>query len=348
MSRGLEIVAMGGRSPVGLRATASAAAVRAGINRFRELPFVTLEGEPMIAATDGRLDARLEGAERLVSLGQSVLDELVRALGSSTPFRGPLTVRIALPEPRPGLPEPDLSTTTSALTSHLRAQGMQPRIEPPTLGHAGVSTAIERALREAEQGVEALTLVLGVDSYYHPETWAWLEQDRRFGPESRGGIVPGEGAGGLLLASPRLRQQLGLPCLARIGGVGLAHEPLGPDSETGSFGEGMTRAIRGALAGSTLPGDAVSTVYADITGERHRSEEWGFVAMRIPSAFTTLAYEAPADCWGDVGAASGALCATLAVQSWARGYARGPRALVLTASPSGPRGAILLLEPSGS
>lgn len=115
--------------------------------------------------------------------------------------------------------------------------------------------------------------------------------------------------------------------------------------ETGSSGSGLARAVTGALTGLELPRDAVDTAYIDINGERYRSEEWGFVALQVPSAFKTLRYEAPADCWGDVGAASGALASALAVQSWARGYARGPRALVMSGSPDGLRGAFLLQDP---
>jgi 3-oxoacyl-[acyl-carrier-protein] synthase-1 len=133
--------------------------------------------------------------------------------------------------------------------------------------------------------------------------------------------------------------------LAVVGGAATSEEPRLPGCETGSFGTGLTQAVIGALAGLELPRDAVDTTYIDINGERYRSEEWGFVALQIPSAFKALRYEAPADCWGDVGAASGALATALAVQSWARGYARGPRALVMAGSPHGLRGAILLQDP---
>lgn len=345
MSRGLEIAAIGGRCAVGLVASTTAAAVRAGINRHRELPFVTEEGEPMVGATDARLDLGLEGADRMVALGKSVLDELAGDLAHTPLYRVPVSLHLALPEPRPGVGQPEIDMVTHALVADLRDQGAQPQVEVPVLGHAGVALAMERAVREAEQGHEQLHIVLGVDSYHHPETWVWLEAERRFGPLARGGIVPGEGAAALLLASPRLRQQLGLPSLAAVAGVGVAHDPLGPSSETGSFGEGMTRAIQNAVASCRLPGDVVHTVFSDISGERYRSEEWGFVAMRIPSAFARLEYQAPADCWGDVGAATGALACVLAARSWARGYAAGPRALVMAGSLSGARGAILLQEP---
>ncbi|KIG13113.1 3-oxoacyl-(acyl-carrier-protein) synthase [Enhygromyxa salina] len=167
-----------------------------------------------------------------------------------------------------------------------------------------------------------------------------------FGPDARNGFHPGEAAGCLVLVSPRLRHALGVPCLATITGVATAQERRLPGSETGSFGEGMARALRDAVAGLRFPDQAIDTVYCDINGERYRSEEWAFVNLREPTVIRAPGYEAPADCWGDVGAASGALFGVLAVRAWARGYAAGPRVLALTGSTSGLRGAILFEQPS--
>ncbi len=91
-----------------------------------------------------------------------------------------------------------------------------------------------------------------------------------------------------------------------------------------------------------LHGAEVDTIYIDINGERYRSEEWGFVALRTQALWRSLDYEAPCDAWGDVGAAWAPLAGVLAVRSFVRGYARGPRAMVLAGSLDGLRGAMLL------
>ena len=54
------------------------------------------------------------------------------------------------------------------------------------------------------------------------------------------------------------------------------------------------------------------------------------------------AFEAPADCWGDVGAASGPLYISLVVEAEARGYSRGPLSLVWASSVAGQRAAATL------
>jgi 3-oxoacyl-[acyl-carrier-protein] synthase-1 len=53
----------------------------------------------------------------------------------------------------------------------------------------------------------------------------------------------------------------------------------------------------------------------------------------------------PADCWGDIGAASGPLFANLAVAAGLRGYAKGPRTLIWASSERGDRAAAVVLTP---
>ena len=342
----LELIAMGARTPVGHTAGTSAAAVRARVARICEYPFVTQRGEPMVVAIDATIPPAIAGPERMRTLALGALAEVEHRLAAATnPYRGAVDLRLALPEARPGLSETQAAALAEALAGHLRASGRTVRCEVSGRGHAGVALALEHAVRDAGASSELLTLVLGVDSYLHADTLVWLEQQRMFGPDARSRLIPGEGAGCLALASTALRKRLGLRPLARLGGVATALERRLPGCETGSLGEAMAAAMTRALGQYVLPRDAVDLTYIDINGERYRSEEWGLAVMRVPAALRTLDYEAPADCWGDVGAATGALTAVLAVQAWARGYARGPRALLVNGSPHGLRGVVVLEAP---
>ena len=84
-------------------------------------------------------------------------------------------------------------------------------------------------------------------------------------------------------------------------------------------------------------------IFCDQNGEPYRADEYGFAAARHSDRFRDLAdFVAPADCWGDVGAASGVLLMILATYAGAKGYAKGPAALVLAGSDTGERGAALL------
>jgi 3-oxoacyl-[acyl-carrier-protein] synthase-1 len=349
VTTGLDIVAIAARTPVGLLAETSAAAVRSGISRLREFPYVTPQGQPMIVAADPTLGDALEGRARLVPLVESAVAEVRRKLGALDLSKGGCDVFIALPEERPGFSNADAEWVVHAVGGLLRAQAIAARVLIGGRGHAGVLAAVERvvALARERQGASVF-VVIGVDSYIHLATFAWLEARRQLAqPDVRNGFVPGEAAGVLVLTTATMRRQLGMPSLASVAGVATARETRLRDSDSGSLGVATSDAVLRAAAGLALPGQAADAVYCDINGERYRSEEWGFFAMRAYRAVRQLEYQAPSDSWGDVGAAFGALAGVLAVQSFARRYAPGPRALVMAGSEGGLRGAMVLQAPEG-
>lgn len=351
MSRTLELVAVGARTPVGLTAEASAAAVRAGISRLSAYPFATADGECVSVAYDTEAKVEERAPARAVRMLDSVVTELLGKLDPQRMKGLECEAFLAIPEPRPGFcptegvgPDPSV-WLKHELSQRLRGAGFQVTVHVIERGHAGVFVGLQRALHSAHDG---LTLVLGVDSYIDPETFLWLEQEGRFAqPGLRGGFVPGEAAGGIALVSPSLRRTLQLPSLASLHGVGVATESQLRDHEVGSLGVATTAAVRQAGAGLQLPQDAAAEVFCDLNGERYRSEDWGFFALRAAAFMRTPQYVAPVDVWGDVGAASGALGAVLSAQAFSRGYASGPVSLLMGASDFGTRGAAFLRVPKG-
>jgi len=116
-------------------------------------------------------------------------------------------------------------------------------------------------------------------------------------------------------------------------------------TETVCIGEGLTAAFREALA--ELPRDArVTDLYCDMNGEPYRADEFGFAALRNRESFVSASdFIAPADCWGDVSAASGPLGLLLSTMASQKAYAAGPLTLVWASSETGERGAALLVSP---
>jgi 3-oxoacyl-[acyl-carrier-protein] synthase-1 len=89
-------------------------------------------------------------------------------------------------------------------------------------------------------------------------------------------------------------------------------------------------------------------VYCDINGERSRTDDWGFAALRTGSLFRDpTAYRATASQLGDVGAAAAPLNCVLAIQAWRRAYAHGRNAIIWGASWRGLRGAAVLEQGAG-
>ncbi len=106
-------------------------------------------------------------------------------------------------------------------------------------------------------------------------------------------------------------------------------------------GAGLTQAVDAAC--SELGSQRISDVFCDVNGERYRAEEWGFVCLRSAHYFDDPTdYRSPAGIWGDMGAASIPLFAMLACRASARGYARGPNALLWASSEGGQRAAVLV------
>ena len=133
-----------------------------------------------------------------------------------------------------------------------------------------------------------------------------------------------------------------MPGLAHVAGLGVAREPVAIKTEGVCVGAGLTEAFRAAFQGLSA-GQRIGDVYCDLNGEAYRADEYGFAALRCKDRFRAPTdFVAPADCWGDVGAASAPLLAILAVAAARKGVAHGPFSLVWTSSEDGTRGALLL------
>lgn len=333
----MQVVAVAARTPVGLTAESCAAAVRAGISRLKEYPWIDPRGQPIVLATDARLDRNTEARERMVAMVEHVLAEACAKLDRTPTSPSLLRVLLALPETRPGFSEKDASWVLEIIRSRFRPSRSKVTVELAGRGHAGAVQAVAKALARDDR--DAMFLIVGADSHHHVDTFQWLDRERRLARATiRNGFVPGEGAGCIALASVELVRRLQLARLAIVRGAQMAQETQLRESETGSLGVAMSRAVE-ALH---LPNESVDAIYLDLNGERYRSEEWGFVALRASRLWKSLDYFAPADSWGDIGAAFGALAAVLAVQSFVRRYSTGPRALILAGSESGSRGAMLI------
>jgi 3-oxoacyl-[acyl-carrier-protein] synthase I len=343
LTRPMHIIAVGARTPVGLTAAASAAGVRAGISRLSTHPFMIDKcGDPARIALDGKLPPRIFGVERMVPLAMSALREVLERTGAEIVCSN--EVFLALPECRPGFSDDDAGRVVDLLKQDKRLSGC--RISIRGRGHAGGLQALATAVERLSAGRAEVCTVIGVDSYADPDTLDWLTANLQHDcNDVRGGFVPGEGAGALVLCTGNVRKYVGIPGLAILRGVHMTTESKLIKTDADVLGEGLSVAIAGAAANLRLPEEAVDGVYCDINGERYRSDEWGFAALRVGTMLSSTAYQAPADSWGDVGAASGVLGCILATRAWARGYAAGPRALVWASSEAGLRGAAILQRP---
>jgi 3-oxoacyl-[acyl-carrier-protein] synthase-1 len=133
-----------------------------------------------------------------------------------------------------------------------------------------------------------------------------------------------------------------LGSLAKVTAVATSKETNLIKTESVCVGRGLSEAVKSVISRLPNAETKVDSVICDLNGEAYRADEYGFTVARTSDRFEdSSGYLAPADCWGDVGAASGPLFIVLLVAAARRGYARGPYTLLCTSSEHGHRSAAL-------
>lgn len=342
----LQVIGLGAQTPLGRSAWASAAAARAGLCGFAEHPFIVdTVGEPMRIARVPWIGFEVQGVERYAALLFPAIEEAIAGLVATAglvPLRLGLT--LALPPPRPGRPV-NLGDALLALIA-VRCPGRFTSCETCEVGHAAGHLGFDTAMRGLAAAALDAYVICGVDSYLAPETLEWIDacdQLHGGGPLNNAwGFIPGEAAAAVLVGHQALAQRFGLDVWADIVGIGTGLESKRIKTEEVCIGQGLTDAFRGALR-VLAPGEQIQMIYCDLNGEPYRADEYGFTALRTREHLLAAAdFVAPADCWGDVGAAGGPLHIALATIAHCKRYGKGPLTMVWASSESGERGAAIV------
>lgn len=345
---GVYLAAFGASTPVGRDAWSSAAAVRAGISGFTEHPYmIDTAGEPMRMALAPWLDIDLAGRSRFEALLCPAIEQALAPLEAAGGAQARVALALALPPPRPGLPE----TLEVELRARMadRFRNRFAAIGTFAVGHAGGLEGLYAAWHKLAADAFDACLVAGVESYTAPETLEWLEASEQLhgaGPLNNAwGFIPGEAAGAVLIMGEAAAARLGVEPFGQVLSVGRGVERNRIRAQTVCLGEGLTAAFREGLIG--LPAGAkVTDVYCDMNGEPYRADEFGFACLRTKEAFESASdFVAPADCWGDVSAASGPLALMLSAIAARKAYANGPLAFLWASSDGGERGSALVALP---
>ncbi len=329
---------------IGLSLPATAAAARAQVPGLFESDLLNRIGEPIKGASVPLVGKESLGCERLLPLAAPALREALLPLSHIDWRRLRSRWYLGTPPERPGFPAHFTSRMSETLLREAKADPASTRIEVISRGHSSTHLGLERAVRALCSRHAEICVVGGVESYWHPDTLDWLDESGRLSSgENLDGFIPGEGAGFLVLATAERARRQGLPCLATLLATATAEEPH-PLSSTGiSIGAGLTTAVQ-----QVLHAEKADWVVCDMNGESYRATEWAYAYLRTGKRHRDpLLLWHPADTYGDVGAASGAILMGIALSSFRRRYARGPSCLTWTSSDDGLRGAALLSAPSG-
>lgn len=343
------VTSAGAFCPVGGSAAQVSASVRAGISRLAQSSVHDRYFAPFTLGCMGEedLEALAEPLavlpitarqRRMLRLGAPALREaLVKAPAERVPLF------LGLPEVRPR------STTTGARLLESLAQqagvGLDAsRSQVFEEGRAAALLALEAALQWLEAGHGPSALVGGVDTCLDLAQLSELDAEGRILTERRmEGFIPGEGAAFLLLSTAG-SGSAGSASARDVGvfGAALARDKGHRYSDEPAMGEGLSLALEALRSSARIAPKSIELVLAGLNGESFGAKEWGVASLRHQDLFSPrLAIEHPAQCYGDAGAATGALLLAVAATLLRRGSAKGP-ALVWSSSDREPCGCALL------
>jgi 3-oxoacyl-[acyl-carrier-protein] synthase-1 len=345
------VTAVALRTPVGNDAVQTAAAVRAGINRFARWQGLGESFEDEAGVIASRLPedlgdvAWVEKAEELIAtpIHEALWQAELYDFGEVRKVlpRARVVAYVAPPDPgRPGVSDSAYRLFSIEAREHCIAPARADEVHLIPGEHAAGLAALARAAADLRAGQADFAVVGAVDSLLHaPLLSSLLAEGRLKSPARPAGLIPGEGAAVLLLErGPDAARRRARP-LASLGTVSLQNEAeaIGPGQPIRA--EAAARAIRAVLAENGGPG-RIHRVIADLTGERWRSLEWAMVETRclgeLPADWQLWH---PADCLGDTGAASALANVVLAVRAFARRYGGSDGIMISAASAAGQRAA---------
>lgn len=319
------------------------ASVRAGIGRIASVPLMDRSFEPIRMglvpeeALEPQLPSELESiplplrARRMLRLAVPALRTVAESVAASP-------VRLFL-----GVPQLALADTPwirgfalhLSKMSGLAIDAPGSRVVPA--GRAAALCALELALEALESDPGRPVVVGGVDTYLDVRLLASLEaQGRILRSGVMDGFIPGEGAAFAVLADPasgaKALDEEKNGAVVAVEAAASASDPGHRSGTEPARGEGLAQAVellRGRLRRAVEP---VSSTFAGFNGESFDAKAWGVARLRHFDFFAPeMVLEHPADCFGDAGAATGAILLCLASQALSAGDRAGP-GLVWSAS----------------
>jgi len=337
-SQPVAIVSTGLVTSVGLTAPAACAAMRAGITNNTETRFMGSDGEWILGA-QVPLEKPWRGRTKLVKMAAMAIREALRPLGDIEPESLPLLLCVAEHD-RPGR----LDGLDDVLFSELEAElGM--RFHPTASGvvpqgRASVTLALAQARTLMNDQLLPRVLIAATDSLLvAPTLAAYGEQERLLTARNSNGFIPGEGAGAIVVGVANAKSAAQLQCL----GVGRGVEPAPLASENPLRAEGLTEAIKNALADAGCNMGDLDFRITDNSGEQYYFKEAALAlsrTLRVRKEEFDIWH--PADCIGEVGAAIGAANFAKAHAACCKAYARGRSILVHAGNDAGRRTAAVL------
>ena len=344
------VTAIGALSPVGGNAEQTTATVSAGIAAFTEYPYLYCtpqdpewdEDLPMYVAAVPAINPVVSGLERYIQLAVPAITEVISKAKLNRQSLAKTGLLVALPQLNEATIQ--LGLESLWLPQLCKRTGLTMKMSNACIeGRVGVLSQIAKAIPLLESGVLEQCIVGGVDTHLMIEHLTLLDKYWRLkSGRNVDGFVPGEASVMLMLETEEHAKARGAVPLALISGVGESQEPEIFSSEKVSTGQGLAAAIRRAVSEKTTD-HQIQNMYCDFNGESYYAFELGLIMSRLGALLSSAGeMQHPADCYGDVGSASGGLLIACAIDKFIKQPKTHQNALIWAATDNGRRMALVL------
>lgn len=331
----LDILGTGLVTAVGTSTAASCCAFRTKAANPSKTEFIDSCGN-WVMAHAVYLDKPWRALTKLAKMASMAITEALHELDLKHWQRLPLLLCVAEPD-RPGrqdgLDERLLPLIQNELgVSFGKGSALVAR------GRVGVAVALARA-RQLSPTEEFGVLIVGVDSMLSWPTLNHFDREDRLLTEANSdGFMPGEAAGALWVGNG-----VGRKATLLCTGIGFGVEPAPIGSGEPLRADGLTQAIKASLAEAGRQMHEMAFRITDLSGEHYYFKEAALALTRtMREQKETFDLWHPAECTGEVGAASGATVVAAAVEACRKAYAPGHRILAHWSSDEGQRAAVTL------
>lgn len=343
------IVGAGAVTSIGMSLNATSAAVRSELDAFasyKRFP-AKRDGRPLKLALLPTQDATQTTSDRMLAMGIQAAEECLAQCYFDTKDKTPIPVFISVPPERPGFSVAQGGELAAHLMARIPCQCDQARSSFIATGQHGGLALLQDAIDLIAAGQANVCLVGGVDSYDSPFL-DWLDAHHRLlADDTPQAMIPGEGAAFVMVASAAFLTAQGLTPTTVLFAATQGEEQFTWNTGKPGAGKGLSNALVPLLKDANR---VAQVTYCDHNGEAWRSDEWTVAYLRTGANHgSPLDLRHPADCWGDIGAASGPMLMALAHHDLSHAAPDEPQtALVFCASDMTPYRAAAYLEKIGS
>ncbi|MFP2926517.1 hypothetical protein ACLESO_15110 [Pyxidicoccus sp. 3LG] len=210
-------------------------------------------------------------------------------------------------------------------------------------GHCGLAAALRDASRLLTERSLERVIIVAADSYADRPSLEWIDgQGRLKQPLRPVGLMPGQAGACLLVESEGAARARGAPRSVLVGGVSLAASP-GRRSMAPELGRALAESLLQVLRAAEVPMPYRGSLVVDLNGEEWKSAVWGHAQVHLTAHvdFERCRMRIPAESLGELGAASAAVGAGVAISDLLRDEDAETSAIVCSLSDLGESGVVL-------